>query len=160
MLGSSENQDDGLHVLVTVSVGSVLSILPLHLSSWVAYMPGMRDMSSQGGHLKSLSPTNLQQGTAGSGSADGKTGLIAWSTGSPSWTCRWLTVETWTAHFPVLSISFPQRGNSSVLVFCEPAPFRGQLFLLQLPYCSPRPGRGHRNRWLSKLSCFKPSESA
>lgn len=84
MLESSENQDDGLHVLVTVSVGSVLLILPLHLSSWVAYMPGMRDMSSQGGHLKSLSPTNLQQGTAGSGSADGKTGLIAWSTGSPS----------------------------------------------------------------------------
>lgn len=36
MLESSENQDDGLHVLVTVSVGSVLSVLPLHLSSWVA----------------------------------------------------------------------------------------------------------------------------
>lgn len=84
MLESSENQDLGLHVLVTVSVGSVLSIVPLHLSSWVAYIPGMRNMSSQGGQLKALSPTNLQQDTAVSGSADGKTGLIAWSTGSPS----------------------------------------------------------------------------
>lgn len=84
MLESSENQDLGLHVLVTVSVGSVLSIVPFHLSSWVAYIPGMRDMSSQGGQLKALSSTNLHQDTAVPGSADGKSGLISWSVGSLS----------------------------------------------------------------------------
>lgn len=41
-------------------------------------------MISLGGQLKALSPMNLQQGAAGSGSADGKSGLIAWSAESPS----------------------------------------------------------------------------